>query len=330
MLRYQGRVYDSKAIAAVAYGIQHPEEPALTYDRCSGGRARGQSGWSLHRLGFTVDGMPHDPNDWSQKEVGETVKAYFKMLMLELAGKPFNKSKFNTGLRKKVKRSKGAVEYKFRNLSAVLQKMEIPFIEGYLPSENYQSLLEFTVEDWLRVKGNSLLSAPRRKKEVPSNASDCFVDPPKIKKRKKGSRQKVGQVNWESQEGKNRVLGNKGEEFVMGLERRRLIEVGKPDLAKAVEWVSETQGDGLGYDIESFAADGKPIFIEVKTTLAGKTKPFFLSINEIAVSKKKGKAYRLYRVFDFARNPRVYELAGSLEETCDRTPTVFQALPASK
>ncbi|MBK8614733.1 MAG: hypothetical protein IPN85_15005 [Flavobacteriales bacterium] len=36
----------------------------------------------------------------------------------------------------------------------------------------------------------------------------------------------------------------------------RLAAAGRADLAKEVEWVAKTQGDGLGYDIRSFSIDG--------------------------------------------------------------------------
>ena len=40
----------------------------------------------------------------------------------------------------------------------------------------------------------------------------------------------------------------------------------RDDLARKVIWVSEEEGDGAGYDIESFEPDGRPRLIEVKTT----------------------------------------------------------------
>src|SRR5262245_45461243 len=49
----------------------------------------------------------------------------------------------------------------------------------------------------------------------------------------------------------NRQLSLFGEQFVYDLERYRLNSVGRDDLAQKVEWVPQTIGDGLGYDIES-------------------------------------------------------------------------------
>ena len=64
----------------------------------------------------------------------------------------------------------------------------------------------------------------------------------------------------------NRALGEEGEDFVRRIESERLAGLGRADLAAEVRWVSQIVGDGLGYDIESFDADGSRIFIVVKST----------------------------------------------------------------
>lgn len=56
VLAYNGRDYDSKAIAAVAYGLQYPVEGPLTSDRCNGGVGPAGAATVLRRLGFVVDG----------------------------------------------------------------------------------------------------------------------------------------------------------------------------------------------------------------------------------------------------------------------------------
>jgi hypothetical protein len=53
----------------------------------------------------------------------------------------------------------------------------------------------------------------------------------------------------------------------MEVEKRRLRDARRDDLARRVEWVASTVGDGLGFDILSFdELDGSERFIEVKTT----------------------------------------------------------------
>jgi hypothetical protein len=92
-----------------------------------------------------------------------------------------------------------------------------------------------------------------------------------------------------------------------------------------VDWVSQTIGHGLGYDILSF--DASEQLLEVKTTGLPKAFPFYLTATEVRCSEATGKHYHLYRVFDFSRSPRVYVLTGSLRETCRLEPVRFLAAP---
>ena len=86
-------------------------------------------------------------------------------------------------------------------------------------------------------------------------------------------------------EARNASLGRAGEEFVLNFERARLIRLGQESLADRVEHIAVTEGDGAGFDIRSFEADGRDRFIEVKTTAYGKQVPFFVSQNEVMVSQ---------------------------------------------
>ena len=61
--------------------------------------------------------------------------------------------------------------------------------------------------------------------------------------------------------------------------KKRLIDLGKKDLADSSEHVSITQGDGTGYDVYPFNEDGTVRFIEVKTTKPGIDSEFFMSPN---------------------------------------------------
>jgi hypothetical protein len=53
--------------------------------------------------------------------------------------------------------------------------------------------------------------------------------------------------------------------------------------------------------------------IEVKTTTGIGTTPFFLTRNEEAVAREKADEFRIARVYDFQRGPRMFELAPPLE-----------------
>src|SRR4029453_18055608 len=90
--------------------------------------------------------------DWSREEVEATVGDYFAMLRDELAGLPINKAEHNERVRRLLRnRSKGSVEFKHANISAVLTLHGYPYIDGYKPRFNFQALLEQVVLEYLDV-----------------------------------------------------------------------------------------------------------------------------------------------------------------------------------
>lgn len=110
------------------------------------------------------------------------------------------------------------------------------------------------------------------------------------------------------------------------MEQHRLKVEGRHDLASKVEWVSQTIGDGLGFDLLSFeASDGSKQMLEVKATGLGKSFPFYVTANEVRFSEDIPDEYRLFRVFNMGREPRIYVLHGSLGEHCRLEPILFRA-----
>lgn len=136
---------DSKAIAGVAYGKQFPDQGPLSADSFSGGEATVVP--ALTRLGFSIIRIGED---WSEDEVAATVTDYFEMLRAEAAGLPFNKSEHNQALRRQLNgRSKSSVELKHQNISAVLDALGLPYINGYKPRGNTQLLLRKSVQAYV-------------------------------------------------------------------------------------------------------------------------------------------------------------------------------------
>lgn len=279
------------------------------------------------------------PQDWSPEEVAATVTDYFAMLALELRGEPFNKRDHNRRLQELLRdRSGGAIEFKHQNISAVLVELGFPYIEGYKPRSNYQELLREEVlarlvaEPALVAAAAAAVTAPAPALPDISNASSLFVPAPK--REQPGDRWRERPLptptprlgtNYLEREARNSSLGLAGETFVLSLEHRRLWESGARHLAERIEHVSATRGDGLGYDILSFEADGRERLIEVKTTTFGAMTPFFASAREVSVSNTQADQYRLYRVFRFRADPKVFVLSGALNEACVLDPVQYRA-----
>ena len=124
---------------------------------------------------------------------------------------------------------------------------------------------------------------------------------------------------------RNRALGKAGEECVLHHERRSLSTAGRDDLADKVRWTSVQDGDGFGFDIRSFEADGREKLIEVKTTNGWERTPFHVSRNELAVADTRREEWYLMRLWNFARAPSAFTLRPPLSDHAQLTATGFLA-----
>jgi len=279
------------------------------------------------------------PGSWSRAEVEAAVSDYFDMLVHELREQAFNKTKHRRQLMGRLDaRSEGSIERKHQNISAVLIRLGYPFIQGYKPAFNHQRLLAEVVAERLG-SAEGLTQVVRISAEMPARRTsikDYLVrleDPPDTANPAHETAREVDDifsrarppVNYLEREARNASLGRAGEEFVVDFERARLAQSGADRLVDRVEHVAVTKGDGLGFDVRSFNEDGSDRFIEVKTTAYGKQTPFFVSRNELFVSRANAREYHLYRVFGFRVDPRLYELKGSLSETCVLEPVQYSA-----
>lgn len=273
--------------------------------------------------------------DWTRFEVEAIVVDYLKMLSLELAGQSFSKTAHRKALQQKLNgRSDGSIEFKHCNISAVMIDLGFPNIRGYQPRFNYQSLLREIVEAQV-ARQTSLDSLALAAVEQPAvspevmDFSNVIADAP-------ARRHIAADVapyrdyapvkrDYIAREARNTTLGLAGEEFVARFEHWRLNQLGQPKLADRVEHVSQTQGDGLGYDVRSFDADGKERFIEVKTTAFSKETPFFVTRNELDFSKDASDHFVLCRLFEFRQNPRLFALKGALDQHCALDPVTYRA-----
>lgn len=89
---------------------------------------------------------------WSDQEIDHIVADYFAMLTDELVGRSFNKAARNRDLQAVIDRSKGSIEFKHQNISAVLLGLGQPWIEGYKPAANFQNALVDGVLRWLEAR----------------------------------------------------------------------------------------------------------------------------------------------------------------------------------
>ncbi len=260
------------------------------------------------------------------------------MLEAEIRQQRYNKTEHRRGLREQLAdRTDGSVERKHQNISAIMLKLGIPYINGYKPLRNYQrTVLPDAVLSYLtgHPEMTRLLET-----DVTANADTPSVDdilstidaPPD--RRDASSTAEVNErpaaggvyIDYIQREARNQKLGYAGELFVINFEKARLIRAGRASLADRIEHTAREAGDAAGYDIHSYDEVGTDRFIEAKTTRYGKEMPFYVTRNELNFSNSHQDKYWLYRVFRFRDSPRLYVANGSLESQFTLRPIVYLA-----
>ena len=279
--------------------------------------------------------------NWSVAENIATIDAYFLLFKDDLAGKKINKSAAYRQLSQRFGRSPGAYGRKMSNISAILQDLGWPIMDGLKPANHYQRSLQTLLSE--RLEESSLDETVRRTLQAklpPLHSRFDLINKssPELNRTKlvesKDLSVVLAQRDYLEIEAANRDLGLHGETLVVEHEKRVLRSLGKHMLSERVEHVSVTRGDGLGYDVVSFEPSGKEKFIEVKTTNYGKYTPFFLTPNEVQVSSEIDDQYHLYRLYNLKnsnknRNLHIeyYSLLGSLANAVDLVPASYRAFP---
>jgi hypothetical protein len=265
---------------------------------------------------------------WTDDELDAIIADYFAMLGADLSGQPYVKSHHSRDLMAKIGRTHRSVEFKHQNVSAVLDELGLPWIPGYKPKRNYQNAIFDGLDRYLTGHPDMLASNPSLRAASPA-LSDVFVPPPALVVTNKPAperlRQLIRKFDPVERDHLNRSLGKAGEEFVLDLERRRLTEADRTDLARKIRWVAAEDGDGAGYDIRSFEPDGQERLLEVKTTNGSARTPFFLSRNECDVATERAEDWRIYRVHCFAKDPRIFTIAPPLDRSVYLRPEVWSA-----
>ncbi|MDE2816050.1 MAG: DUF3883 domain-containing protein [Chloroflexota bacterium] len=266
---------------------------------------------------------------WSDQEIEIIVQDYLDMLRIEEDGGAFNKSEHNRTLQARIGRSRGSIEYKHRNISAVMERLGLRFIQGYYPAQNFQRRLYEIIGEQL-IEGNLVETMSGRVVEWPIPSSGLTFLPPPAKSLPpdipdRHVRRIVSNLDPAARDARARKLGEAGENFLYQAEQKRLSAAGRDDLAGNVRWVSKEDGDGAGFDILSFTVSGKERWLEVKTTNGPRTTPFWLSANELRVSKESADVFRLTRLYDFSIKPCAYQLKPPLADHVHLRPQNYRA-----
>jgi hypothetical protein len=271
--------------------------------------------------------------DWGEEELDAILSDYFEMLRKELADEPYVKTAHSSALMAKIGRTHRSVEFKHMNISAVLAELGHPTIRGYKPKSNYQGAIIAAVDRFLATHPDLVPASAAEARMLARGVSEMpapFEEPPPAAANVPWTRNPdmdrlVRKFDPGRRDAQNRALGDQGEALVVETERRRLSAAARPDLARKVRWVAKEDGDGAGYDVLSFNEAGKERLLEVKTTLGTRTTPFFITRNEHDLSLERPEAFRIIRLYEFGREPRLFRLHPPLDQAALLTPEVFRA-----
>ncbi|WP_026508089.1 DUF3883 domain-containing protein [Butyrivibrio sp. MC2013] len=125
--------------------------------------------------------------------------------------------------------------------------------------------------------------------------------------------------------------GNRGEDIAVEIEKRRLADIGRMDLVEKVVNVARVK-DGLGYDLISTDIDENgneiEIYIEVKATSEKKDTPFYVTPNEVEVSRRLSDYYYIYRIYEMnthSSQAKYYRIKGAIDTNYELVPTEYLA-----
>lgn len=277
--------------------------------------------------------MPEDPDprgtDWSQSEIDLVVSDYFDMRAKFLRGEPFVKARHYEAIVKATGRTKGSVERKYMNISATLERLSLPWLRGYAPNRNFQNALLHAVEKLVAKEWNEEFVPELSHGALRENGVLFIEAPPEIDLPLVSTSPELERIARKYdpavRDDRNRKLGLAGERRVYESEISRLVSEGRRDLAKKVCWVSQEMGDGAGYDILSFDREGAERFLEVKTTIGHKRTAFFLSRNERDFAEQAPNRFRIFRLYEWGREPKAFLIKPPLENNLILEPTTYRA-----
>lgn len=274
--------------------------------------------------------MANEP--WTDEENDLIVADYFAMLADDVAGRSYGKAERNRRLQGRIDRSRKSIEFKHQNISAVLKGLGEDWIPGYRPAFHFQMSLIDAVARWLARNPDWLARRPTAQEGSGlRETSPLWVGPPPTLSNQPPPQELeqtlhiARKFDVAGRDERNRALGRAGEERVLAHEHASLTNAGRNDLARKIRWVSQEDGDGTGYDIASFSADGRTRLIEVKTTNGWERTPFHVTRNELAVAEERRTEWCLFRLWNFSREPKAFELYPPLDAHVSLTATTFQA-----
>jgi hypothetical protein len=284
-----------------------------------------------------------EPDNWNFEETEFLCDYYIKELKDILSNNVVKTlAKAKSELMPILNKSSKSIRYKLQHISSILVNSDLPYIEEFKPIPRAEiDLIDFNetynLKKILTEKFNdksfisfldsiannqNFISEFDKQVEIEKQPQQDIFEEDNLPQQK--SIKIRPKINYVEREIRNSKLGEEGEKWVLEFEEQKLKNLGLTDLANEIVWASKNVGDGLGYDIISFNSQREKIYIEVKTTCLGKFSAFYLTKKELEVSVEINN-YKIYRVFDFDKETKIYIVEDNLINQLDLTPTTYRA-----
>ena len=248
---------------------------------------------------------------WNEAELDMVVGDYLVMLDKVMTGRAHDPANHQRALRFVTNRSGGAITFLQGEISAILILIGLPTLKDHPPRWDFGDGLVDSVDRCLTAKPAALkdltqppallgrAAAPVLAEGAPSRGAHV---PPSER-----AERLIARFDPAARDQDARMLARIGVAAALAYEQRRLEERGREDLAAQVRLALSPE-DGEGCDLVSFSRTGAPRRIAAKTTTGGPATPFRLTPTEEALREAQPDAFIVYRLYDVAREARVFRV----------------------
>ena len=252
---------------------------------------------------------------WNEAEQDLVVGDYFVMLDKAMTGRAYDPANHQRALRFVTSRSGGAITFLQGEISAILILVGLPTLKDHPPRWDFGDSLVDAVDRHLSAKPAALKDlaqppallgravAPVLAEGAPSTQPSAAV----------GVRAQalIAKFDPAARDLDARILTRIGIAAALAYEQGRLIARGRADLADQIRLALPPDDEGC--DLLSFSRTGAPRRIAVKTTTGGPATPFRLTAGEAALREAQPEAFEVYRLYDVAREARVFRVRSAHE-----------------
>jgi hypothetical protein len=252
---------------------------------------------------------------WNEAGHDLVVGDYFVMLDKAMAGRPYDPETHQRALRFVTSRSGGAITFLQGEISAILSLVGLPTLKEHPPRRDFGDGLIDAVDRHLSSHPGALKDLSQPPILLGRAAAPVLAEgaPPRAAPFSPGDRAQrlIARFDPAERDLQAHMLTRIGVAAALAYEQGRLIDRGRPDLADQIRLALPPADEGC--DLLSFSRTGAPRRIAVKTTTGGPATPFRLTPGEEALSREQPEAFVVYRLYDVAREARVFRVRGARE-----------------